>query len=360
MADLQIRSISKSYGGGKRVLDHISLDIRSGEFFTLLGPSGCGKTTLLRIIAGFIGHDEGEIAAGGERLDDKPAHKRDIGMVFQDYAVFPHLTVEANVAFGLKARKVPPGEIATRVADAVASVHLQGLEKRLPSELSGGQQQRVGLARAMVIRPKLLLMDEPLSNLDAKLRVELREEIRDIQQRLGITTVYVTHDQEEALAVSDRIGLMNGGHIEQIGTPFEIYRKPVTRFAATFIGTMNMLKADVTDDGRVSVGGALTALRTTAARGTIELAIRPEHVRLSGSDAGDGLLLDGRVRKVTFLGREADCVVETSHGDIVVRVQDPTADFASIAGNPTKLTLPLARIMAFDAAGQTLELAVSP
>jgi len=196
----------------------VALEVAAGEFFTLLGPSGCGKTTLLRCIAGFLAPDSGNIHVGGTRIDTLPAHRRDIGMVFQDYAIFPHLTVAENVGFGLRARGMPRGEIGQRVAESLATVRLEGYGQRLPGELSGGQQQRVGLARAMAIRPQLLLMDEPLSNLDAKLRVELREDIRDIQQRLGITTIYVTHDQEEALAVSDRICVMHGGRIEQVGS----------------------------------------------------------------------------------------------------------------------------------------------
>ena len=207
MSSLEIRNIEKSFGD-VAVLKGIDLNVASGEFFTLLGPSGCGKTTLLRIIAGFQRQDKGRIVVEGDRIDDRPAHKRDIGMVFQDYAVFPHLTVAENIAFGLRARRMPPAEIAPRVDEGLRMVRLEGLAQRLPSELSGGQQQRVGLARAMAIRPKLLLMDEPLSNLDAKLRIDLREDIRDIQKRLGITTIYVTHDQEEALAISDRICVM--------------------------------------------------------------------------------------------------------------------------------------------------------
>ena len=238
VAELKIQGLAKSYRD-VRVLESIDLDIASGEFFTLLGPSGCGKTTLLRTIAGFQRQDRGEIIVKGDRIDHKPAHKRDIGMVFQDYAIFPHLTVAENVAFGLKARSLPKADIDQRVDESLKMVRLDGYHGRYPAEMSGGQQQRIGLARAMAIRPTLLLMDEPLSNLDAKLRIELREDIRDIQRRLGITTIYVTHDQEEALAVSDRICVMNKGNVEQIGTPYEIYREPIRHFAAGFVGTMN-------------------------------------------------------------------------------------------------------------------------
>ena len=230
MSYLTVKDASKQFGGSVRALDGVSFAVERNEFFTLLGPSGCGKTTLLRSIAGFADLTTGSISLAGAGLDAVPSHKRDIGMVFQDYAVFPHLTVAENVAFGLKARKVPAAETAARVAEALATVRLGAMADRLPAALSGGQQQRIGLARAMVIRPKLLLMDEPLSNLDAKLRIDLRDEIRDIQKSIGIAAIYVTHDQEEALAISDRICVMNAGRIEQIGTPQEIYADPRTIF----------------------------------------------------------------------------------------------------------------------------------
>jgi iron(III) transport system ATP-binding protein len=241
MSYLTVENATKIFGEKVRALDGVSFAVERDEFFTLLGPSGCGKTTLLRSIAGFADLTAGSIALAGARLDPVPSHKRDIGMVFQDYAVFPHLTVSENVAFGLKARRVPAAETAARVDEALATVRLREYKARLPAALSGGQQQRIGLARAMVIRPKLLLMDEPLSNLDAKLRVDLRDEIRDIQKKVGIAAIYVTHDQEEALAISDRICVMNAGRIEQIGTPQEIYANPRTIFVATFVGTMNTL-----------------------------------------------------------------------------------------------------------------------
>jgi iron(III) transport system ATP-binding protein len=244
MGTVRIAGLSKAYGTAT-VLDGIDLEIGAGEFFTLLGPSGCGKTTLLRTIAGFMPQDRGTISFDGDRIDALPAHRRDIGMVFQDYAIFPHLNVRDNVAFGLRARRLPRADIAARVAEAIGIVRLGGFEDRVPASLSGGQQQRVGIARALAIRPRLLLMDEPLSNLDAKLRVEMREDIRDIQRRLGITTIYVTHDQEEALAISDRVCVLNGGRIEQVGTPFAIYRLPARRFAAGFVGSMNFLPGHV-------------------------------------------------------------------------------------------------------------------
>ena len=234
----------KTYGDFTAV-NGISLTINQGEFFTLLGPSGCGKTTLLRMIAGFNTVDGGEIRFDDQVINNLPAHKRDIGMVFQNYAIFPHLNVADNVAYGLKARHVPKNEIFPRVEEALKMVQIDQLQKRQPNELSGGQQQRVALARAFVIEPGVLLMDEPLSNLDAKLRVQMRTTIKKLQRRLGITTIYVTHDQEEALAISDRIAVMNQGNIMQIGTPEEIYRKPANPFVANFIGVSNFLDCTV-------------------------------------------------------------------------------------------------------------------
>ena len=325
MASLEIRNIAKSFGD-VAVLKGIDLNVASGEFFTLLGPSGCGKTTLLRIIAGFQRQDQGRIVVEGDRIDDKPAHKRDIGMVFQDYAIFPHLTVAENIAFGLNARRMPPAEIAQRVDEGLRMVRLEGLAQRLPSEISGGQQQRVGLARAMAIRPKLLLMDEPLSNLDAKLRIELREDIRDIQKRLGITTIYVTHDQEEALAISDRICVMNRGVVEQIGTPYEIYRTPLRRFTAAFVGTMNFVPG-TTQEGRVRIGPYTLPFSARGGNG-FDLAFRPENVVVGPRRIGRRpSVLKGGVRKITFLGREAHYMLMTEAGEIVAQVADPTRDF---------------------------------
>jgi ABC-type Fe3+/spermidine/putrescine transport system ATPase subunit len=353
VADLRIQGLAKSYKD-VRVLESIDLDIASGEFFTLLGPSGCGKTTLLRTIAGFQRQDRGEIIVNGARIDDKPAHKRDIGMVFQDYAIFPHLTVAQNVAFGLKARSLPKADIEARVTESLKMVRLDGYQNRLPSEMSGGQQQRVGLARAMAIRPTLLLMDEPLSNLDAKLRIELREDIRDIQRRLGITTIYVTHDQEEALAVSDRICVMNKGNVEQIGTPFEIYRKPLRRFAASFVGTMNFLPAEVKGQSLV-IGSQTIAFPTVEGEGPIEVAIRPENVLLKGqAGEGDAITLQGEVRKVTFLGREAHYTLKTEAGEIVAQVADPERDFIEMEGRPIEIRLPLRKIVLFRSNGEAV------
>ncbi len=341
MSAVTVSDLVKSYTPGTRVLDGISLHIESGAFFTLLGPSGCGKTTLLRCIAGFLDPDAGQIHAGADRLDTMAAHRRDIGMVFQDYAIFPHLTVAENVGFGLKARRMPPAEIAPRVAEALRMVRLDGMAARLPADLSGGQQQRVGLARAMAIRPRLLLMDEPLSNLDAKLRIELREDIRDLQRRLGITTIYVTHDQEEALAVSDSICVMNAGRIEQIADPFTLYRAPQTRFAASFVGSMNFLPARI-EDGRLHLG-ALSVPVSSDVQGTVEIAIRPEDTVL-----GTGkLALAGQVAKITFLGREALAAIETPLGPMQHLAANPSATLLRAAGSAISLDLPTERIAVF-------------
>ena len=244
MTTVTIDRVSCSFGDVHAVRD-VSLEIRDGEFFTLLGPSGCGKTTLLRMIAGFCKIDAGAISFSGKRIDTLPAHRRNTGMVFQNYAIFPNFTVGGNVAYGLRARKVPPAQIAQRVADALKLVHLDGYGERWPHQLSGGQLQRVAIARALVIEPAVLLLDEPLSNLDARLRVEMRGEIRQLQQSLGITAIYVTHDQEEALAISDRIAVMRAGALEQVDKPDTIYRYSGTPFVAEFMGITNLLSGSI-------------------------------------------------------------------------------------------------------------------
>jgi iron(III) transport system ATP-binding protein len=341
MGYLAIAGASKQFGDF-RALDNVAIEVERGEFFTLLGPSGCGKTTLLRSIAGFNDLTSGEITLDGTDLRKVPPHKRDIGMVFQDYAVFPHLTVFDNVAFGLKPRKVPAAEIKTRVTQALDAVRLGKLAERLPAAMSGGQQQRIGLARAMVINPRLLLMDEPLSNLDAKLRIELREEIRDIQKQVDIATIYVTHDQEEALAISDRICVMNAGRIEQIGTPQEIYGNPQTRFVAEFVGTLNMLQAGAATDALVGRAGLRPQDGTS-------WAIRPEHLTL-GPDGGEGL--SGKVSKYTYLGREAHVQVETPVGVVVVQVSNPGMAATRRTGEAVSVAVDPNALMAFDTDGK--------
>ncbi len=312
-----IKDAVKRYGDFT-ALCGVSLDIKEGEFFTLLGPSGCGKTTLLRMIAGFNSIEGGDFYFGEKRINDVPAHKRDIGMVFQNYAIFPHLTVRDNVAYGLKARKVPAAQIKARVDEALELVQISHLADRKPNELSGGQQQRVALARAFVIEPSVLLMDEPLSNLDAKLRVHMRSVIKKLQRRLGITTIYVTHDQEEALAISDRIAVMKEGRIMQIGTPSQIYAKPENPFVAGFIGVSNFLDCDAKGNGEeleLTIAGELNIRvpARTAFSGKAKLSARPE--QLFFADEG----MPGAVLFSTFLGDFIEYEVRLDNGqDIIV------------------------------------------
>ncbi len=354
MARVELRHLSKNYPG-VQALDDVDLDIESGEFFTLLGPSGCGKTTLLRTVAGFIHQDRGEVRVGGQRIDDMPAHRRNIGLVFQDYAIFPHMSVGDNVAFGLRNRHRPRQEIAERVTRALELVRLGGLAERLPHQLSGGQQQRVGLARAVVIEPQILLMDEPLSNLDAKLRIELRDDIRDLQHSLGITTIYVTHDQEEALVISDRICVMQGGRVHQVGTPWEVYAQPATLFVASFVGAMNVVAdLQVGPGGALPLGALPRSVPALAGHERITLAIRLEDMSLAAPDEivpADALALDGAVDKVSFAGREAFYRVRLDHGPIIqAHVHRPELRLLEQAGARVRLLLPLARLHLFDPA----------
>jgi putative spermidine/putrescine transport system ATP-binding protein len=308
MARLELIGLRKRYGGVTAV-DDISLVVEHGEIVSLLGPSGCGKTTTLNMLAGFLVPDEGSILVDGKPVHDLPPERRNTGMVFQNYALFPHLTVAGNIAFGLEMRKVARADMAPRIARAVALSRLTGFEERYPRELSGGQQQRVALARALVVEPSLLLLDEPLSNLDAALREEMRFEIREIQRRVGITTVFVTHDQTEAMAISSRLAVMNKGRIVQAGTPEEIYRMPADAFVARFIGQANLLRgivAERTHDGalveieggqRVRVANA----GTIAAGQRVEIVIRPEDLVVA--PAADGAnRMQVALSEVTYLG----------------------------------------------------------
>jgi len=318
-----IKDAVKRYGDFT-ALNGVSLNIKEGEFFTLLGPSGCGKTTLLRMIAGFNSIEAGDFYFGEKRINDVAAHKRDIGMVFQNYAIFPHLTVKENVAYGLKARKVGKKEMDERVAEALELVQIAHLADRKPNELSGGQQQRVALARAFVIEPSVLLMDEPLSNLDAKLRVQMRTVIKKLQRRLGITTIYVTHDQEEALAISDRIAVMKDGNIMQIGTPNEIYAKPQNPFVAGFIGVSNFLECDVKGD-EVTIQGELTIKIPVRKEytGKGKLSARPEQLFFSQTG------MPGKILFSTFLGDFIEYEVELDNGQSLI-VNEYTKDISSV------------------------------
>ena len=317
-----VRDVVKYYGDFLAA-DHLNLKIKEGEFFTLLGPSGCGKTTLLRMIAGFNSIEGGEILFDEKVINNMPAHKRDIGMVFQNYAIFPHLTVYDNVAYGLKARNVSSADIQKRVEEALELVQIAALKDRKPNELSGGQQQRVALARAFVIEPTVLLMDEPLSNLDAKLRVQMRTVIKKLQRRLGITTIYVTHDQEEALSISDRIAVMKDGRIMQVGTPTEIYIHPADAFVSNFIGVSNFLDCEVCDENTIRVNDySFKTEQKYAYRGKATLSIRPEFLYVA-DDAAEGLC--GKIVISTFLGDFVQHEVKLDSGD-VVQVNDYTKD----------------------------------
>ncbi len=306
MSFLEIENLQKRFARTTAV-EQVQLEVTRGEFVSFLGPSGCGKTTTLRIIAGFESPSSGAIRLDGVDITHRPPHQRNVGMVFQSYALFPNMTVADNVGFGLKVAKKPPADIKQRVEEMLNLIKLPALGSRYPYQLSGGQQQRVALARALAIRPQVLLLDEPLSALDAKIRVSLRLEIRSIQRELGITTIYVTHDQEEALSLSDRIVVMSEGRVEQIGTPFEIYNFPRTSFVASFVGTLNILRGRVADPARGTI--VIDGQEIVASRGlehartgdVCSVALRPEIVSL-GEAAGDGNRMQGTVEDVNFLG----------------------------------------------------------
>lgn len=349
--NVKICNVIKRYGDFTAVND-VSLDIKEGEFFTLLGPSGCGKTTLLRMIAGFNSIDEGKIFFGDKLINNIDAHKRDVGMVFQNYAIFPHLNVYDNVAYGLKARKVPKDEIHTRVMEALKTVQIEDLKNRKPSELSGGQQQRVALARAIVIKPGVLLMDEPLSNLDAKLRIQMRTVIRKLQKELNITTIYVTHDQEEALAISDRIAIMNKGRLMQVDKPTTIYQKPENIFVAGFIGTSNFIDGTVTKiDGDMTANIKLNAGLEFSMKlkknitGPVQISIRPEQFIIKEPNETG---ISGEIQMYTFLGDFVAYEVELSNGQ-TVNVNEYTKDieFVRPIGEKVSLTFDTNKINVF-------------
>ena len=305
MAFLELENVRKVFGADAPAVEDFNLQVERGDFVSFLGPSGCGKTTTLRMIAGFEQPTSGEIRINGADVTRKSPNERNVGMVFQSYALFPNMTVAGNIGFGMKVTRRPKDEIAARVQEMLALIRMPELGDRYPYQLSGGQQQRVALTRALAVKPQVLLLDEPLSALDAKIRVELRGEIRRIQQQLGITTIYVTHDQEEALSLSDRIVVMNAGRIEQIGGPFEIYNYPSTTFVAGFVGTLNQLRCTAEDPaaGKLSFDGQIFSAGSpvTAAKGQPVLAmLRPEELRF-GATEGENQL-NGVVERVTFLG----------------------------------------------------------
>lgn len=323
-AHLRLVDLVKNYAAVS-VVQKLNVEVRRGELIALLGPSGCGKTTTLRMIAGLIAASSGRILVDGREVQNLPAHSRDMGLVFQSYALFPHMTIARNVAFGLEMRKVPKADIARRVKAALDLVQLGHLSERRPRELSGGQQQRVALARALVVEPSILLLDEPLSNLDAKLRDQMRVEIRDIQQRLGITTVFVTHDQVEALSMCDRIAVMEGGRLAQIGTPNEIYEDPATPFVAEFVGRINKLPGRVGADGAVEIGAHRFRPRAgSPASGVATLMVRPHRIRISDTPATSGGLnaAAGTVTRATYIGDIVEYAVDV--GGSALQVEHAT------------------------------------
>ncbi len=349
MTAITIDGVARTFGT-VRAVDDVSIAVRDGEFFTLLGPSGCGKTTLLRMVAGFCELDTGRILFGDERIDTLPPHRRNTGMVFQNYAVFPNLTVGDNVAYGLRARKVGAPEIRARVARALKLVQLDGYGERWPHQLSGGQLQRVAIARAIVIEPHVLLLDEPLSNLDAKLRVEMRGEIRRLQKLLGITVLYVTHDQEEALAISDRIAVMRAGRVEQVATPRAIYEQPMTPFVASFVGTTNLIEGVVRDHVddvmQVAFGGGVVRVRGGKGRpgDKVVLSLRPEALRLlnPGEAVPAGwATLSGTLGEIEYLGPVTRFTVALADGTPLhlMALAPPAAPTTSVAYDPQRVVV---------------------
>jgi ABC-type Fe3+/spermidine/putrescine transport system ATPase subunit len=337
-AGIQLRGVTKRYGNNV-ALRNLDLEIRDGEFFCLLGPSGCGKTTTLNLIGGFVGPTEGTIWLRGRRIDTLPPHKRPVNTVFQSYALFPHMSVLDNVAFGLRMDRVKRGETLRRANEALALVGLEGLGDRTPGQLSGGQQQRVAVARALVKRPAVLLLDEPLGALDLKLRQRLQVELSQIHREVGTTFVYVTHDQEEAMSMADRIAVMNLGVIEQLGTPFEIYRRPSSRFVADFIGDANFL--EVTVDGDVAVLGDGTRVRCVGAPGDgrATLMVRPEALRVGEVDGAPAGAVRARAVQSSFLGTRMRVAVETASAPVPLIVALHGEDPAAVPAEDTEVVV---------------------
>jgi spermidine/putrescine ABC transporter ATP-binding subunit len=327
MAVVEVRGLAKAYGPVK-ALDDVTLRFGEGEFFALLGPSGSGKTTLLRAIAGFAALDAGEILIDGQAIHDLPAHRRDLGMVFQNFALFPHMTVFDNVAFGLAVRGLPAREIEERVTGILELVRLAGMTERRPRQLSGGQQQRVALARALVTRPRVLLLDEPLGALDRRLRQQMQIELRQIQREVGITAIFVTHDQEEALTLSDRVALINEGRIVQVGTPTEVYERPATVFAAGFLGDANLFRGRVAGPDRVEAEGFGTILTEDALPepgASAVLAVRPEKMEIlsaATTSAAATNRIAGSVRQTIYAGNSITTLVEADGRTLTIFAQN--------------------------------------
>ncbi len=323
--------------GATRALDGLTLEIQPGEFVALLGPSGCGKTTALRIVAGFETADSGSVLVDGKDVSPIPAAKRDMGMVFQSYSLFPNMSALDNVGFGLRLRKLGAGERHARSAELLEMVGLTAQAKQYPHQLSGGQQQRVALARALAIEPQVLLLDEPLSALDAKVRLQLREQIRSLQQRLGITTLFVTHDQEEALSMADRVGVMKDGKFEQVAVPDQLYAEPATAFVAEFVGTMNRLPGELEGTDQVRVLDTVVQVKrgSDGLAGRVDVLIRPEGLRIEAVPGGNGIVTDR-----SFLGSVSRIGVRLS-GDVEVKVDHPSAQSGNFApGASVQVSLP--------------------
>jgi spermidine/putrescine transport system ATP-binding protein len=341
MSSVVLERLSKRFGDVEAVRE-LTLEIGDGEFFSLLGPSGCGKTTTLRLIAGFEEPSEGRIFIGDREVTQTPAHKRPVNTVFQSYALFPHLSVADNVGFGLRFHSVEKRERRRRVGEALQLVRLDGFERRKPSQLSGGQQQRVALARALVLEPAVLLLDEPLGALDAKLRRSLQIELKSIQEAVGITFVYVTHDQEEALTMSDRMAVMADGLVQQLGTPRDVYEEPATTFVADFLGVSNLMDARAEGGGRVRLGDAtLTAGRGDLdARGDVRLTIRPERIRVEPPGAAGENRLPGTVTRVVYLGAATQVLLELAGGQTLQATSSAADGIPPGEGDAVTIHLP--------------------
>jgi putative spermidine/putrescine transport system ATP-binding protein len=341
-APVALRDLSRSFGA-VRALDGLSLEIAPGEFVALLGPSGCGKTTALRILAGFETADSGSVTVDGKDVSPVPAARRDMGMVFQSYSLFPNMSALDNVGFGLRMRKLRGADRGRRAGELLDMVGLSDHAKHYPHQLSGGQQQRVALARALAIEPRVLLLDEPLSALDAKVRLQLREQIRSLQQRLGTTTLFVTHDQEEALSMADRVGVMRDGRLEQVAVPGELYAEPATAFVAEFVGTMNRIPGVLHGEDEVSVLGVVVPVHGSTGAGLsgdVDVLVRPEGLHIAVQPGGNGIVTDR-----TFLGSVTRISVRLS-GDVSVKVDRATAEAADmLPGASVEISLPAAPVL---------------